>query len=61
VLPDAPLLLGSGLSEATATAFGDADGAIVGTAFKRDGLVDEAVAPERVAAIVQSFRGLSDR
>lgn len=49
---DAPLLLGSGLTADNAGAFHDADGAIVGTSLKRDGVVD----PERVAAVVRAFK-----
>lgn len=51
-LEDAPLLLGSGLTEANAHFFAEADGAIVGTSLKRDGVVDAA----RVGRIVQAFR-----
>ena len=53
-LPDAPLLLGSGLSEANASRF-DSDGAIVGTSIKRDGRVDAPVETERVARLVRAF------
>ncbi|HUP62551.1 MAG TPA: BtpA/SgcQ family protein [Thermoanaerobaculia bacterium] len=53
---DAPLLVGSGLTAENAAAFADADGAIVGTAIKREGRVDEAVDPARVEAIVRAFK-----
>ena len=53
---DAPLLIGSGLSEANAGTFADADGAIVGTAIKRDGRVDAEVDQERVKRIVAAFK-----
>jgi uncharacterized protein len=56
-LPDAPLLLGSGLTVDNADAFHAADGAIVGTSIKREGRLDAAVDPERVAALVRAFRG----
>lgn len=48
----APLLVGSGLTEANAASFAAADGAIVGTSVKRDGRVDAA----RVARLVAAFR-----
>jgi membrane complex biogenesis BtpA family protein len=49
---DAPLLVGSGLHAANARAFGDADGAIVGTAMQRDGAID----PKLVESIVRAFK-----
>lgn len=49
---DAPLLLGSGLTAENASSFADADGAIVGTSLKRDGVVDAG----RVAAVVKAFK-----
>ena len=51
-LPDAPLIVGSGLTAENAAAFADADGAIVGTSLKRDGEVD----PARVEAVVRAFK-----
>jgi membrane complex biogenesis BtpA family protein len=51
-LVDAPLLLGSGLTAENAATFADADGAIVGTSLKTDGVVDV----ERVRAVVQAFK-----
>jgi uncharacterized protein len=53
---DAPLIVGSGLTAHNAHAFADADAAIVGTAIKRDGRVDEPVDLGRVKAIVAAFR-----
>jgi len=58
VLDDTPLLLGSGLSEENASAFGEADGAIVGTSIKAEGRVDAAVDPARVERVVRSFKSL---
>ncbi|HYH08809.1 MAG TPA: BtpA/SgcQ family protein [Thermoanaerobaculia bacterium] len=49
-LPDAPLLLGSGLTEAGG--FDEADGAIVGTSLKNGARVDVA----RVEAVVRAFK-----
>lgn len=53
---DAPVLVGSGLTADKATSFADADGAIVGTAFKREGRVEAAVEPERVERLIRAFR-----
>ena len=50
-IPDAPLLIGSGLTEENAHAF-DADGAIVGTSIQVDGKVD----PQRVERVVKAFK-----
>lgn len=55
-LPDAPLLLGSGLTADNADAFTAADGAIVGTSIKGGGRLDAAVDTQRVAALVRAFR-----
>lgn len=51
-LPDVPLIVGSGLTEENAKAFGEADAAIVGTWIKTDGRVD----PARVERIVAAFK-----
>jgi membrane complex biogenesis BtpA family protein len=53
---DAPLIAGSGLSADNAAQFADADGAIVGTAIKREGRVGEPVDPARVEAVVRAFK-----
>jgi membrane complex biogenesis BtpA family protein len=58
---DAPLLIGSGLSADNAEAFADADGAIVGTAIKRDADVDQPVASERLGEIAARFRAPGGR
>jgi uncharacterized protein len=55
-IPDAPILLGSGLTDANAAVFGEADGAIVGTAIKRDRDVDAPVERQRVERIVAAFK-----
>ena len=52
-IPDAPLLIGSGLTSENAAQFADADGAIVGTSLKGD---DGRVDPQRVAALVRAFK-----
>jgi len=51
-IPDAPLVVGSGLTAENASQFADADAAIVGTSIKRDGRID----PQRVEALVRAFK-----
>ena len=53
---DAPILIGSGLNVDNVHLYGDADGALVGTAFKEDGNVDAPVDAARVARLVSAFR-----
>lgn len=55
-LPDAPLIAGSGVTDANAASFAEADAAIVGTWIKRDGQVDAVVDRERVKRLVQAFK-----
>ena len=56
ILPDTPLLLGSGLTAENASAFSDLiDGAIVGTAIKKNGL-DSPVDPIRVEELRRALR-----
>jgi membrane complex biogenesis BtpA family protein len=55
-LPDAPILIGSGLTATNSTAFASADGAIVGTSIKIDGRVEAPVDPDRVARLVAAFK-----
>jgi uncharacterized protein len=55
-LSDTPILIGSGLTESNAGTFGDADGAIAGTATKIDGRVDAPVDPDRVKRLVAAFK-----
>ncbi len=58
LLPDTPLVLGSGLNEANAAHFRDlADAAIVGTSIKLGGDVGAPVDPSRLRAVVAAFRG----
>ncbi len=53
---DAPLIVGSGLTTQNAAAFAAADAAIVGTAIKRGGEIDQPVEAKRVAALVRAFK-----
>lgn len=58
-VPDAPIFLGSGVTEANARdLLAAADGAIVGTALKHGGDVGAPVDPERVARLRRVFEGL---
>jgi len=52
-IPDAPLIVGSGLTVQNATLFADADAAIAGTSLKGD---DGKVNPGRVEALVRAFK-----
>jgi uncharacterized protein len=55
-LPDAPILIGSGLTATNARTFASADAAIVGTSIKFDGRVEAPVDPDRVARLVAAFK-----
>jgi membrane complex biogenesis BtpA family protein len=56
-VPDVPLLVGSGVTpESVAELLRVADGAIVGTALKRDGRLGNPVDPERVRRLVAAAR-----
>jgi hypothetical protein len=56
-VPEAPVLIGSGISPATvAEALAIADGAIVGSALQQDGVGGRPVDPERAAALVRALR-----
>lgn len=56
-LPDAPILVGSGLDLSNAAALlAEADGAIVGTAVKEGGVTEGAVDRERARALVAAVR-----
>ena len=55
-VPDRPLLVGSGVDASNAAHFlAHADGAIVGTSLKRDGVITNAVELERVKATARAF------
>jgi membrane complex biogenesis BtpA family protein len=55
--PDAPLLVGSGVTaETAAELLSIADGLIVGTAVKRDGVLANPVDPRRVRRLVDAAR-----
>lgn len=56
--PHVPLLVGSGATaETAAQLLSIADGLIVGTAVKRDGIVTNPVDPRRVKRLVEAARG----
>ncbi|HEV7571507.1 MAG TPA: BtpA/SgcQ family protein [Thermoanaerobaculia bacterium] len=57
-LRDVPIVIGSGLMEANAGTFADAEGAIVGTSIKIDGHVEAPVDPDRVKRLVAAFKRL---
>jgi len=57
-VPHVPLLVGSGATaETAARLLSIADGLIVGTAVKRDGIVTNPVDPRRVRRLVEAARG----
>lgn len=52
---DTPVFVGSGVTrESVGEILSIADGAIIGTAFKEDGATENAVDPERVAAVMDA-------
>jgi membrane complex biogenesis BtpA family protein len=53
---DAPLLIGSGLTEENASLFAEADGAIAGTSIKRDAGIAQPVDVGRVERLVRAFK-----
>ncbi len=58
-MPDCPLLVGSGISAATVDRFlPHADGFIVGTALKEDGIVEAPVSAGRASAFVARLAAL---
>jgi uncharacterized protein len=58
-VPDKPIWVGSGLSPDNASALlGIADGAIVGTYLKQDGLAQNPVDPERARVLAQAVKQL---
>jgi uncharacterized protein len=56
-VPDRPVLIASGVTLETAGGYGEADGFIVGSAFKREGRVDQPVEARRVGLLVRALRG----
>jgi hypothetical protein len=57
-VPEVPLLVGSGATpETAAELLSVADGLIVGTAVKRDGILANPVDPRRVRRLVEAARG----
>ena len=57
-VPGAPLLVGSGATaETAADLLSVADGLIVGTSVKRDGVLGNPVDPRRVRRLVEAARG----
>ena len=59
-VPEGFILAGSGVDQSNAAQLlGPADGAIVGTSLKRDGLVSNPVDPQRVKRMADLIRGLS--
>ena len=55
-VPDRPLLVGSGVDAGNAAQFlAHADGAIVGTSLKRDGVITNSIVLERVRATAKAF------
>ena len=57
--PDVPVLVGSGVDEDNVESYlAHADGAIVGTSLKVDGVVSNPVDPERVRRLARRFRAL---
>jgi membrane complex biogenesis BtpA family protein len=60
-LDDVPILIGSGLTEANAGVFADADAAIVGTSIKIDGRVEAPVDQDRVVRLVAAFKRRAGR
>ncbi len=58
-VPDGFLLVGSGINEANAARIlAEADGAIVGTSLKRDGIVGNLIDPERVRRLAEIIHEL---
>jgi membrane complex biogenesis BtpA family protein len=57
-VPEAPVLIGSGITpESARAALAVADGAIVGSALEREGRAGAGVDPERAAALVACVKG----
>jgi membrane complex biogenesis BtpA family protein len=60
LLPDAPLVVGSGVTAENAASF-DADAVIAGTSLKRGGVIDAPVEPGRVDRLVRAVRARGAR
>ena len=59
-VPDGFILVGSGVDQSNAAQLlGPADGAIVGTSLKRDGLVNNPIDPDRVKRMADLIRSLA--
>lgn len=56
-----PVLIGSGISAENLHLYARADGWIVGSSVKRDGLWSEPLDPPRLDALVEAARGLRER
>ena len=55
-VPDAPLLVASGVTIETAVAWAPiVDGAIVGSALMRDGVAGQGVDPDRASALLRAW------
>ena len=62
VLPDTPLLIGSGFDAASAAALmAHADGAIAGTSLKKSAVVSEPIDIDRVRALRAAMSGASEK
>lgn len=53
---DAPIVVGSGMTEMNAGDYGEADGVIVGTAIKMNGDVDQPVDAARAERFIRAFK-----
>jgi predicted TIM-barrel enzyme len=58
-VPDRPVLVASGITLDSADAFREADGFIIGSAFKRGGQAENPVEPARVRELVAKLRKFS--
>ena len=58
-MPDRLLLVGSGVDDGNAARLlAQADGAIIGTHLKRDGVIANPIDPERVKRMADVIRGM---
>jgi uncharacterized protein len=56
-----PTIVGSGITTENLIHYSDADGFIVGSSIKKDGLWSNPIDPDRARALVRAFRDLSER